>query len=367
MITDNQLNTWLGLGIFSPAFSGSQIPTFLKSGEIDDVTVDLETRVRSYLDANCAHCHRPDGVNGAFDARFSTPLPMQNLILAPGVSVNTPPGKMIVKPRDHLASELWVRDHLLGNTAMPPLAKNLVDTAYIQILTEWINTLVDTTCFIFHLSDLTPAGTPQNGWGPMELDQSNGGSSAYDGGTLTINGMTYQKGLGVHAPSQVVYNLTGEKLLFRTSIGIDDEVDAGPCEIGSVQFKIYLDNQLAYQSPIMGQFDDAINVEVDISGKNQLKLVVTDGGDDPTCDHADWANARLIDYPCPVGPCNDNVQINANPVYSGLYQAGSILTSSGQIKATSIVAFGADQQIILQPNFSVQKGGVLIIKNQGCQ
>ncbi|MBK8501659.1 MAG: NPCBM/NEW2 domain-containing protein [Saprospiraceae bacterium] len=367
MTTDNQLNTWLGLGIFSPVFSTSQIPSFLKSASIEDASADLETRVRSYLDANCAHCHRPNGVNGAFDARFSTPLEVQNLIMAFGVSVNSPPGSLIVKPMDHLASKLWVRDNLLGPTAMPPLAKNLVDTAYIQILTEWINSVVDTTCFTFHLADLTPVGIPQNGWGPIEYDQSNGSTSPNDGSTITINGTTYSKGLGVHAPSEITYNLTGQKLLFRTSIGVDDEVDAGPCSTGSVQFLVYLDGQLSYQSPVMGQYDDAINVEIDITGKSQLKLVVTDGGDDPTCDHADWANARLFDVPCAVGPCLDSAQVGANPIYSGNYQAGSILTSSGTIKSNAVVAFGADQHIVLQPNFTVQKGGILIIKNQGCE
>jgi hypothetical protein len=268
---------------------------------------------------------------------------------------------------DHQGSELWLRDNSLGFTAMPPLGKNLIDTSYIQVLTKWINSVVDTTCFTFHLADLIPIGNPQNGWGPIEYDQSNGSTSPNDGTTITINGRSYPKGLGVHAPSEITYGLSGDKLLFRSSIGVDDEVDSGPCVVGSVQFMIYLDGQLSYQSPVMSQEDDAINVEIDITGKSQLKLVVTDGGDDETCDHADWANVRLINVPCPVGPCLENSEVTANPIYSGNYQAGSILTSDGTVKSTSIVAFGADQQITLNPNFTVQKGGILIIKNQGCE
>lgn len=38
----------------------------------------------------------------------------------------------------------------------------------------------------------------------------------------------------------------------------------------------------------------AKEVNVNLSGKNELKLIVTDGGDGINSDHADWVNARLI-------------------------------------------------------------------------
>ncbi len=302
-ITDNQLNTWLALGIFANPFSPSDIPAFLKSAAIQDETVDLETRVRSYLDANCAHCHQPNGVNGAFDARFSTPLQDQQLVYSLGVSVNTSPGSFIIKPKDHLWSELWVRDNKLGNGAMPPLAKNLIDTAYIRVLTDWISELDDTTCYIFHLSDLDPVSSV-NGWGPVEFDQSNGSTDPEDGTTMTINGVTYAKGLGVHAESEIIYDLNGQYQFFRTSIGLDDAKD--DCENASVQFFIYLDNVLTYQSPVMDRNDDAIDLEIDVSGRNQLKLVVGDAGDGINCDHADWANARLVKGCDDGDPCTEN-------------------------------------------------------------
>jgi hypothetical protein len=34
-------------------------------------------------------------------------------------------------------------------------------------------------------------------------------------------------------------------------------------------------------------------VNVSVAGKNELKLIVTDGGDGNRCDHADWAGARV--------------------------------------------------------------------------
>ena len=48
------------------------------------------------------------------------------------------------------------------------------------------------------VSDLTPVSAT-NGYGPVERDMSNGGLAAGDGRTITLNGVTYPKGLGVHA------------------------------------------------------------------------------------------------------------------------------------------------------------------------
>src|SRR5690606_26803044 len=73
-----------------------------------------------------------------------------------------------------------------------------------------------------YLSDLTPT-VSYNHWGPAEMDMSNGEDGAGDGGPLTIGGVIYPKGIGVHAPSTIVYSIDGCSLLLA-SIGVDDEV-----------------------------------------------------------------------------------------------------------------------------------------------
>jgi beta-galactosidase len=35
-------------------------------------------------------------------------------------------------------------------------------------------------------------------------------------------------------------------------------------------------------------------VSVDLAGRNELRLVVTDAGDGGASDHADWADAKLV-------------------------------------------------------------------------
>jgi len=54
---------WLaGLGVFDPAPPpAAELPAFPDPW---DESVDLETRARAYLHANCSHCHRPGGGGG---------------------------------------------------------------------------------------------------------------------------------------------------------------------------------------------------------------------------------------------------------------------------------------------------------------
>jgi alpha-galactosidase len=85
-----------------------------------------------------------------------------------------------------------------------------------------------------YLSDLTPS-LSTNGWGPVKLDRSNGEHESGDGRTLTVNGATYPKGLGVHANSEIRYALAGRCTSMTATVGVDDEVGS----LGSVLFEIW--------------------------------------------------------------------------------------------------------------------------------
>src|SRR5687768_9983760 len=74
-----------------------------------------------------------------------------------------------------------------------------------------------------------------NGWGPVEIDRSNGEAVAGDGRTLTLNGTTHAKGLGTHVASDIRYALGGTCSQFTAVVGIDDEVGAN----GSVTFQVW--------------------------------------------------------------------------------------------------------------------------------
>lgn len=140
-----------------------------------------------------------------------------------------------------------------------------------------------------YVSDLQ-ALTSVNGWGPMEIDMSNGEMAAGDGRIITINGSQYQKGLGVHAYSEVVYDIGGQFSTFISDIGVDDEVG----NRGSVIFQVWGDGAKLWESGIVTGASDPETVVVDVAGINTLKLVVTDGYDGDAYDHANWAGARLL-------------------------------------------------------------------------
>ncbi|MFF0013234.1 beta-galactosidase [Streptomyces sp. NPDC005374] len=138
-----------------------------------------------------------------------------------------------------------------------------------------------------YVSDLTLVKAV-NGWGPVEKDLSNGEAAAGDGRTLAIAGTSYDKGLGVHANSQVRVYLGGGCTRFTAVAGVDDEVGDG----GSVSFQVVADGRTLVTTPVVSGSGGGTAVDVDVTGARWLDLLV-DGGGDVSSDHADWADAKL--------------------------------------------------------------------------
>ena len=214
-ISDNQLRTWNHLGIFSTALNEADIPAYLRSDYIANASASAENRVRAYLDANCAHCHRPgSGINASFDARLSTPLESQELVEGALHGSYGMTDAAVVKARDHTRSILLKRDNSLGNDAMPPLGKNVIDETYIQVLEEWIGSLAP---------GCTPYPLPQNSIAVQATDseETNGqASNAIDGNPNTIWHTEWMSTNPVH-PHEIQldlgepYELTGLRYLPR--------------------------------------------------------------------------------------------------------------------------------------------------------
>ncbi|USK36652.1 glycoside hydrolase N-terminal domain-containing protein (plasmid) [Bacillus sp. F19] len=130
-----------------------------------------------------------------------------------------------------------------------------------------------------------------NGWGPVERDMSNNEQPAGDGKPITLNGKVYKKGLGVHAASEIVYDIGGDYSRFTSEVGIDDEM--GDDTSASVVFQVWGDENKLYDSGLMKAASETKKVDISVEGIQQLKLIVTDGGNGNGADHADWADAWL--------------------------------------------------------------------------
>ncbi len=132
------------------------------------------------------------------------------------------------------------------------------------------------------------------GWQQTRNDAS------ISGQPLSIAGRRYAKGLGTHAPGEMVFALERKYKRFVACAGVDD---AAP-PLGTMVFKVLLDGREAFNSgPVRrGQAGQAI--DLDVSRVAELRLVVTDGGDGVGGDHGDWANAAIDDVilPLPVPP-----------------------------------------------------------------
>jgi alpha-galactosidase len=128
-----------------------------------------------------------------------------------------------------------------------------------------------------------------SGFGPISRDRSNGESAAGDGATITLNGTTFAKGLGVHAPSSLEFRPNGRCSTFTASVGVDDEVGSN----GGVIFQVWADGNLLFDSGVMTGASATQSVNVSITGRTDLRLTVGGGTDTMNSDHADWASARV--------------------------------------------------------------------------
>jgi uncharacterized repeat protein (TIGR03806 family) len=140
-VTDNELRTWNHLGLFDPALKPEELSGAPTLAAADDTTRSLEDRARSYLDANCSHCHRPGGTVAYFDARYTTPLNDQGLINGPVLIDQGIDRPRIISPHDTWRSIAYMRISTNGDIRMPPLARETIDAKGVALLGEWIDSL----------------------------------------------------------------------------------------------------------------------------------------------------------------------------------------------------------------------------------
>jgi alpha-galactosidase len=139
-----------------------------------------------------------------------------------------------------------------------------------------------------YLSDL-PWTYAVNFWGPPERDSSNGEMLPHDGMPIALRGKTYAKGLGIHAPSLLRFRLGKACTRFSADVGIDDEVMGR----GSANFQVWADGDKLFDGGVVTGTSRAQHVDVDITGRRELRLFVSTALDGTAQDHGDWADAMV--------------------------------------------------------------------------
>jgi hypothetical protein len=142
-----------------------------------------------------------------------------------------------------------------------------------------------------------PRGKAKDGWldevAPVSIQQEYSSLQrrhSVEGNPLRIGGREYARGLGTHARSEIVYRLDNRYQRFQAEVGVDDEKKG----LGSVVFQVVADGRKLFDSGVVRGKQPARKISVSLDGVEELQLIVTDAGDGINCDHADWADARLI-------------------------------------------------------------------------
>lgn len=94
---DNQLHAWNCIDLFDTDLGDPS--AFERLHASADASVSRQTRVRDYLEVNCAPCHQPGTAQGQMDLRGHVPIGAMNIVSEPPIRGDLGiPGAELIKP-----------------------------------------------------------------------------------------------------------------------------------------------------------------------------------------------------------------------------------------------------------------------------
>ena len=114
--------------------------------------------------------------------------------------------------------------------------------------------------------------------------------AAVDGRPFQLGGRRFERGLGTQSRTLLAYKLKPGDLRFQALVGVDDR--AGP--LGSVVFRVMVDDQTRFTSPAMSARDAPRSIDVDLAGAKLLILITEFGERGDVRDLADWIEPRIV-------------------------------------------------------------------------
>lgn len=137
----NQLRKWAEIGYLRPSYPKNIVTTV----RWDDPAMDLNSRVRAYVDINCAHCHRENSHCDYRPMRFAfneTSDPANLGVCIPPDDPLLPQHTYIVARGSTARSLLHYRISSAEEAErMPLLGRTIVHDEGVALITQWINSL----------------------------------------------------------------------------------------------------------------------------------------------------------------------------------------------------------------------------------
>ena len=190
-----------------------------------------------------------------------------------------------------------------------------------------------------YLSDVVDYDSITTGW------KTPGKNVSCEGAQISIGGVKYEKGVGLHANSEIVYNTDKKYSRISGVAGIDNEVSGG-----NALFQIYADNKLIYERELSGGQADAFDLS--ISSVEKLRLV-TDANGNNSQDHTDWADVKLYgairditkeNAKVNVTAASLNSKLRASEMYQTLLKAGNKSEQEANVSA-GLILYNKEDQI----------------------
>jgi nicotinamidase-related amidase len=137
---------------------------------------------------------------------------------------------------------------------------------------------------------------------PPDLNWQPHVDEAFHEGPLRIRGRSYAKGMGMRAPSHLLYEVKPEYDRFVGLAGVDDHPFRERPPLArflamhaSVRFQVYIDGNLAAESPVMRISQEPWRFDLRIpKGSRRINLVASDAGSRSAYNLGDWVDAGFV-------------------------------------------------------------------------
>ncbi|MCX4666021.1 sigma-70 family RNA polymerase sigma factor [Streptomyces sp. NBC_01381] len=139
---------------------------------------------------------------------------------------------------------------------------------------------------VYQWSELQYAGLGDGTKPEMRLGES---SWVWQRWGLSVADTRYAHGVTVHGQSSVTIDLNRKCSTYDALVGVDDMTMG----LGKVRFSVFADDARLWQSPLIKGGDPAVPVQVNLTGRKTIRLVVEPHSPFDTGALADWAQSRF--------------------------------------------------------------------------